>query len=82
MTAPISRYALAGVRIATTAAQEAFIARATDVLRGDDRIIAGWLVGGFAVGDGDAFSDIDLQCFGEDESRSEWLGSDQTARRP
>ena len=57
MNAPISRYALAGVRAATTAAQEALIARATDVLRDDDRVIAAWLVGGFAVGDGDAFSD-------------------------
>ena len=30
VTAPISRYALAGVRAATTAAQEALIARATE----------------------------------------------------
>ena len=25
-------------------------------------VVAGWLVGGFAVGEGDAFSDVDLQC--------------------
>jgi hypothetical protein len=32
-----------------------------DVLGGDDRFLACYLVGGFAVGLGDAFSDVDLQ---------------------
>ncbi len=57
----MSRYSLAGVRQATTAPQEAFIAKATEVLFADDRVLAAYLVGGFAVGVGDAFSDVDLQ---------------------
>jgi hypothetical protein len=56
-----ARYSLAGVRLATTAPQEAFIAKATEVLSADDRVLAVYLVGGFAVGMGDAFSDVDLQ---------------------
>ena len=68
MSEPISRYSLAGVRAATTAPQEELIARATTVLSQDNRVLAGWLVGGFAVGDGVAFSDVDLQCSVEDEA--------------
>lgn len=66
--APGSKYSLAGVRAATVAPQEALVARATAVLSGDERILAGWLVGGFAIGDGDAFSDVDLQCSVADEA--------------
>ncbi len=52
------RYSLAGVRQATTAPHEAFIARAREVLAANDRVLAAYLVGGFAVGMGDAFSDV------------------------
>ncbi|MGH9189311.1 MAG: hypothetical protein ACRD0Q_04665 [Acidimicrobiales bacterium] len=49
------------MRQATTAPQETFIAKATEVLSADDRVLAAYLVGGFAVGMGGAFSDVDLQ---------------------
>ncbi|MDP9388790.1 MAG: hypothetical protein M3Q48_12980 [Actinomycetota bacterium] len=71
MTPPSSRYSLAGVQSATTAPHQAFIARATEVLRADDRVLAAYLVGGFAVGVGDAFSDVDLQVLVAEESGSE-----------
>jgi hypothetical protein len=54
-----SRYSLAGIRAATTAPQEDLIARAVEVLRGDDRVLAAWLVGSFATGEADPWSDID-----------------------
>ena len=57
----ISRYPLTGVREATTAPQHRFIAHATDVLAADQQILAVYLVGGFAVGLGDPWSDVDLQ---------------------
>ena len=63
-----ARYSLAGVRRATTAPQEAFIAKAREVLAADDRILAAYLVGGFAVGMGDAFSDVDLQVLVAEEA--------------
>jgi hypothetical protein len=63
-----SRYSLEGVRAATTAPQEALIARARDVFAADDRVLAAYLVGGFAVGQGDAWSDVDLQCLVRDEA--------------
>lgn len=56
-----SRFSLAGVRPATTKPQESLLLRAVEVLEPDPRILAGYLVGGFAVGQGDAFSDVDLQ---------------------
>ena len=61
MSPALSRYSLAGVRAATDAPQQAFIATAREVLEDDDRVLAAYLVGGFAVGVGDAFSDVDLQ---------------------
>lgn len=61
-------YSLAGARKAATAPQEAFIAKATEVLSADDRVLAAYLVGGFAVGMGDAFSDVDLQVIVADEA--------------
>ncbi|MCA1572929.1 MAG: hypothetical protein LC798_22105, partial [Chloroflexi bacterium] len=67
------RYSLAGVRAATTAPHEAFIARATEVLRADDRVVAAYLVGGFAVGVGDAFSDVDLRVMVADEASAEFV---------
>jgi len=56
-----SRYTLAGVRSATTQPQEELALRVIEVLGDDDRMLAAYLVGGFAVGQGDAFSDVDLQ---------------------
>jgi hypothetical protein len=70
-----SRYSLAGVRAATTAPQEALIARATAVFGADDRVVAAYLVGGFAVGQGDAWSDVDLQCLVRDDARDEVAAS-------
>ena len=66
--ASATRYSLAGVREATTAPQEAFIARAREVLEADERVLAAYLVGGFAVGMGDAFSDVDLQVLIADDA--------------
>ncbi|HUQ63310.1 MAG TPA: hypothetical protein VM121_06135 [Acidimicrobiales bacterium] len=72
----VTHYSLAGVRQASTSPHEALIARAVEVLSNDDRVLAGYLVGGFAVGLGDAFSDVDLQCCIRNEAandlRSSW----------
>jgi hypothetical protein len=57
-----SRFSLAGIRAATTAPQEALLALATEVLRRDRRVLAAWLVGSFAGGIADPFSDIDVHC--------------------
>jgi len=64
----VSQYSLAGVRSATTAPQEALIARAVEVLGADERVLAAYLVGGNAVGLGDPFSDVDLQCVVADDA--------------
>lgn len=69
---PLTRYDLGGVRAATDAPQRAFIAHATSVLRADDRVAAVWLVGGFAVGNADAFSDIDLQVLAARDGVADW----------
>jgi predicted nucleotidyltransferase len=63
-----SRYPLGGVKTATMAAQEAFIKRAKEVLRADQRVLAAYLVGGFAIGKADAWSDVDLQVIVADEA--------------
>ena len=63
-----SRYSLEGIRQATTAPQEALLQRAVAVLDGDPRVLAAWLVGSFATGVADAFSDVDLQCLVADEA--------------
>lgn len=70
-----SRYPLTAVRQATTAPQEALIARATQVFSADHRVLAAYLVGGFALGDADAWSDVDLQCVIRDEDAAELKGS-------
>ena len=62
------RYSLAGIRAATTAPQEALVLRVIEVMGEDDRVLAGYLVGGFAVGQGDAFSDVDLQFIVDDDA--------------
>jgi hypothetical protein len=63
-----SRYSLAGIRSATTEPQEKLIARAVEALRADDRVLAAWLVGSFAVGEADPWSDIDLHFLVPDAS--------------
>ena len=63
-----SSYPLDGVRSATTGPQEALVLRAVEVLGADPRILAGYLVGGFAVGQGDAYSDVDFQFLASDDA--------------
>ena len=63
-----SRYPLAGIKAATMAAQENFIQRAKDLLAADDRVLAAYLVGGFAIGKADPWSDVDLQVVVTDEA--------------
>ncbi len=70
-----SGYSLEGVRTATTAPQETLIARAAKVFADDERVLAGYLVGGFAVGQGDAWSDVDLQCVVRDEAEDDMARS-------
>ena len=59
---------MVGIRSATSAPQEALIKRAIEVFQADDRVLAAYLVGGFAVGTGDPWSDVDLQCIIADEA--------------
>lgn len=75
MTEPAGPYSLAGVRRASTRPHEELIERATRVLSGDDRVLAGWLVGSFAAGQADPFSDVDLQCCVRDEAVEDLRGS-------
>jgi len=63
-----SRYPLGGVRAPTMAAQESSIERAKEVLAADDRVLAAYLVGGFAIGKTDPWSDVDLQMVVTDEA--------------
>ncbi len=63
-----SRYSLKGIKAATTLAQEGFIQRAKEVLGADERVLAAYLVGGFAIGEADAWSDVDLQVIVTDEA--------------
>ena len=57
----VSQHSLEGLRASTVEPQRALIERAKTVAAEDDRILAVYLVGGFAVGTGDAWSDVDLQ---------------------
>jgi len=52
--------------------QQAVIDRAPAILAADPRILAGWLVGSFATGQADAYSDIDLHCLITDDS-ADWF---------
>lgn len=63
-----SRFSLDGIRSATTQPQRTLIDRSIQVTRGDDRILAAYLVGGFALGTADAWSDVDLQFVIRDEA--------------
>ncbi len=72
-----SRYPLTGIRQATTEPQQALLAHATEILSADPRLVAAYLVGSFAVGQGDPFSDLDLQCLAAadavDDLRDTWM---------
>jgi len=80
-----SRYSLEGVRNATTAPQRALIERAVQVLGADDRLLAAYLVGGFALGTADAWSDVDIQCTIHDAAREDlttsWMDVAQAIAR-
>jgi hypothetical protein len=64
----VSRYSLEGIHAATDERQKALIERARAVAAKDDRVLALYLVGGFAVGTGDAWSDVDLQFSIQDDA--------------
>jgi hypothetical protein len=66
-----SRFSLEGIRMATISPQEALIQRVVEVAAHDERILAAYLVGGFAVGTGDAWSDVDLQFIISDEAEED-----------
>jgi hypothetical protein len=68
---PESRYSLDGIRRATTDPQRRLIDRVSEVLGSDERIVAAYLVGGFAVGNADAWSDVDLQFVIRDEAEDD-----------
>lgn len=70
-----NKYSLEGVKVATTAPQDALISRAREVFTGDERVVAAYLVGGFAVGQGDPWSDVDLQCLVRDDAEQEVTSS-------
>jgi len=74
----VSRYSLDGIRRATTEPQEEFVLRVIAAFERDPRILAGYLVGGFAGGMGDAFSDVDLQFIVDDAAVADlaesWAG--------
>ena len=52
--------------------QRNLIERAKVVAADDDRILAAWLVGSYATGQADAYSDVDLHCLISDES-TDWF---------
>jgi hypothetical protein len=52
--------------------QRNLIERAKVVAADDGRILAAWLVGSFATGQADAYSDVDLHCLISDES-ADWF---------
>jgi len=74
----VPTYPLPGVRAATDRPQRDLIARATAVLSEDPRVVAAWLVGSFASGEADAFSDVDLRAAvadgAWDDVRATWGG--------
>ena len=69
-----SAYPLTGIRAATTEPQLALLRRAEAVLREDERILAAWLAGSFAVEEADAFSDVDVHCCVEDAVAQDLAG--------
>jgi hypothetical protein len=73
-----SRYTLDGVRRATSAPQQSLIERAVAVAAADERLLALYLVGGFAVGTGDPWSDVDLQCTIRDDAKEDVASSWQS----
>jgi Streptomycin adenylyltransferase len=80
-----SRFSLTGLLSSSTEPQEALIKRVVEVATSDDRVLAVYLVGGFAVGTGDAWSDVDLQFVIREEAeeglRASWTDvANQLAR--
>jgi len=57
----------------TTEAQEGLIARAREVLKADERVIACWLEGSFARGNADAWSDVDMHVVVADDDAASFL---------
>lgn len=70
----VRRYPLTGIRAATTAPQRGLLKRAVEVLCADDRVLAAWLVGSFATGEADPFSDVDLHCCIDDAATEDFAG--------
>lgn len=71
----VSRYSLAGILSSSTGPQESLIKRIEEVAARDDRILAAYLVGGFAVGTGDAWSDVDAQFVIRDDAEESFRDS-------
>ncbi len=73
----VTSYSLAGIRAMTTEPQLALLDRVVEALRGEPRVAAAWLVGSFALGNADAFSDLDVHCLVADEDAEslsrDWL---------
>lgn len=67
-------YPLTGVRAATTAPQEALLELARAILHADERFLAAWLVGSFATGEADPWSDLDLHCCVKDAAADDLRG--------
>jgi hypothetical protein len=66
------RFSLDGVKAAVdTHRQEALVLRVIEIFGSDDRILAGYLVGSFAIGQADPFSDVDLQFVIGDDAEAE-----------
>lgn len=70
----VTTYPLTGIRSATTAPQRALLERACEVLAADERVLAAWLHGSFALGQEDPFSDLDAHCCVIDEAADQLSG--------
>src|SRR5271155_1300620 len=70
-----SSFSLAGIREATSRPQTELIERVVEVAARDERILAAYLVGGFAVGTGDAWSDVDVQFIVRDDAEEDLRAS-------
>jgi hypothetical protein len=70
----VTTYPLTGIRSATTAPQRALLERACAVLQADDQVLAAWLVGTFAYGEEDPWSDLDVHCCVTDEAAAQLAG--------
>jgi hypothetical protein len=66
-----TKFGLDGIRSASSRPQEELIERTTEVLSADPRVLAAYLVGSFAIGTADAWSDVDLHVIISDEAKDE-----------